>query len=161
MLRPILAALALALPFPAFAQDAPPVDHSQDLAWQNQQVLAVVGLKASEGWHWLGQMRWRRIEGDGTGAHPKPTDTVTIHYAGTLTDGTEFDSSWKRGEPATFPLPRLIKAWQMAVPMAGVGDTIEIAIPSDLGYGPKGKGPIPGNATLFFKIKLFGIEPAQ
>ena len=77
-----------------------------------------------------------------------------------IVDGKEFDSSWTRGEPATFPLNRLIKGWQVAVPKAGVGDTIEIAIPADLAYGPIGKGPIPGDATLFFKIELLGIEPA-
>ena len=59
--------------------------------------------------------------------------------------------------PATFPLGRLIRAWQLAVPQMGVGDTIEIAVPSDLGYGPQGGGPIPGGATLLFKIELLGI----
>ena len=85
-------------------------------------------------------------------------DRVTIHYAGTLTDGTTFDSSWDRGEPASFPLGRLIPAWQMAVPHMAVGDTIEIVVPADLAYGPGGKGPIPGNATLLFTIELVAIE---
>jgi FKBP-type peptidyl-prolyl cis-trans isomerase FkpA len=80
-----------------------------------------------------------------------------VHYEGTLVDGTKFDSSWDRGEPATFPLARLVKAWQLAIPQAGVGDTIEIAVPADLGYGPRGKGPIPGNATLLFRIELLAI----
>ena len=69
-----------------------------------------------------------------------------------------FDSSFERGEPVTFPLARLIPAWQLAVPQMGVGDTIEIAVPSDLGYGPEGAGPIPGGATLFFKIELLGVR---
>jgi FKBP-type peptidyl-prolyl cis-trans isomerase len=160
----LAAAVALMIPGAALAQEeAPPPapEMSQDAAWHNRQVLAVVGLKAADGWRALGTMRWRRIEGDGRGAHPSGTDTVKINYAGSFLDGTVFDSSWERGEPATFPLGRLIKAWQIAVPMAGVGDTIEVAIPADLGYGPKGKGPIPGDATLFFKIQLLGIEPAQ
>jgi FKBP-type peptidyl-prolyl cis-trans isomerase len=83
-------------------------------------------------------------------------DTVALHYAGTLIDGTEFDSSYG-GRPATFPLRQLIRAWQLAVPQMGVGDTIEIAVPSDLAYGPRGSGPIPGGATLLFKIELLGI----
>ncbi len=161
MHKVMLAAVALLGSAPALAQDArPPL--SQDTAWHNRQVLAVVGLKAADGWQPLpGNLRWRRIAGDGSGKHPTAADTVRINYAGTLTDGTEFDSSWKRGEPAVFPLGRLIKAWQVAVPMAGVGDTIELAIPADMAYGPLGKGPIPGDATLFFKIELLGIEPAQ
>jgi FKBP-type peptidyl-prolyl cis-trans isomerase FkpA len=133
-------------------------DTSQDAAWHNRQSLALAQLKASDGWQSLpGGLRWRRIKGDGTGKHPAVQDVVTIHYAGSLVDGTEFDSSYGRGEPATFPLGALIPAWQMAVPMMGVGDTIEIASPSDLAYGPAGKGPIPGGATLLFKIELLGI----
>lgn len=132
---------------------------SQDAAWHNRQSLALAQLKASDGWQSLpGNLRWRRVKGNGAGAHPTVEDTVTIHYAGTLIDGTEFDSSYARNEPATFPLGALIPAWQMAVPMMGVGDTIEIASPSDLAYGPVGKGPIPGGATLLFKIELLGIE---
>ena len=77
--------------------------------------------------------------------------------AGTLVDGTEFDSSVRRGQPATFPLRGLIRAWQLAVPMMAVGDTIEIAVPADMAYGPIGRGPIPGNATLLFRIELLEI----
>ena len=90
---------------------------------------------------------------------PLPTldDTVTLHYAGTFIDGAEFDSSYRRNEPATFPLRGLIRAWQLAVPMMAVGDTIEIAVPAAMGYGPVGRGPIPGGATLLFKIELLAI----
>jgi FKBP-type peptidyl-prolyl cis-trans isomerase len=138
----------------ACGQSAP----SQDTAWHNRQQLALASLKPADGWRPLeGGLRWRRIAGNGSGKHPSVEDTVTLHYAGSLIDGTEFDSSYKRGEPATFPLDRLIKAWQLAVPQMGVGDTIEIAVPADLGYGPLGKGPIPGGATLLFKIELLGI----
>jgi FKBP-type peptidyl-prolyl cis-trans isomerase FkpA len=142
----------------AVALQAGGQDPSQDAAWHNRQMLALVQLKASDGWQTLpGNLRWRRIKGDGSGKHPTVQDVVKIHYAGTLVDGTEFDSSYTRGEPATFPLGALIPAWQMAVPMMGVGDTIEIATPSDLAYGPVSKGPIPGGATLLFKIELLGI----
>lgn len=132
---------------------------SQDVAWHNGQMLALAQLKGEDGWRSTPEgLRWRRVKGDGSGARPTVADTVTLHYAGTLTDGTEFDSSWARGEPATFPLGALIKAWQIAVPNMGVGDTIEIAAPSTIAYGPRGKGPIPGGATLLFKIELLGIE---
>ncbi|MES2441946.1 MAG: FKBP-type peptidyl-prolyl cis-trans isomerase [Pseudomonadota bacterium] len=145
----------------ACAQDAPPSeDHSQDAAWHNRQMLAVASLKAADGWGVLpGNVRWRRTAGNGAGAHPAVTDTVRIHYTGTFIDGTQFDTS-VGGPPAEFPLDRLIKAWQVAVPMAGVGDTIEIVAPADMAYGPTTRGPIPGGATLKFTIQLLGIVPA-
>lgn len=143
----------------ASAQTLP--DTAQDTAWHNRQSLALASRKGSEGWHSLeGGLRWRRIAGNGSGKHPSVEDVVTLHYAGTLADGTPFDSSYERGEPARFPLDRLIKAWQIAVPLMGVGDVVEIAVPSELGYGPVGKGPIPGGATLLFKIELLGIGGA-
>jgi len=133
-------------------------DPAQSAAWHNKQMLALAERSGAQGWHAMeGGLKWRRIKGDGTGRHPTVNDVVTLHYAGSLIDGTEFDSSYARGEPATFPLRALIPAWQMAVPQMGVGDTIEIALPSDLGYGPRGKGPIPGGATLLFKIELIEI----
>jgi FKBP-type peptidyl-prolyl cis-trans isomerase FkpA len=139
------------------AQDVPQ-DVSQDAAWHNRQQLALASRTAKDGWRSIeGGIRWRRTAGNGSGRHPTTADDVTIHYAGSFVDGTEFDSSYGRGEPATFPLGKLIKAWQLAVPLMGVGDTIEIAVPAELGYGPKGKGPIPGGATLLFKIELLGI----
>jgi FKBP-type peptidyl-prolyl cis-trans isomerase len=155
-----LAVLALAgTSSAAMAQDDPaPAVTPQDAAWHNRQVLAVVGLKAADGWSILpGDVRWRRTAGNGSGKHPAVSDTVKIHYTGKFIDGTTFDTS-VGGEPAVFPLGRLIKAWQLAVPMAGVGDTIEIAVPADMAYGPVGRGPIPGNATLIFTIQLLGIE---
>ncbi|RYD67037.1 MAG: FKBP-type peptidyl-prolyl cis-trans isomerase [Sphingomonadales bacterium] len=143
----------------ASAQTAP--DTSQDTAWHNRQSLALASRKGSEGWRSLdGGLRWRRIAGDGSGKHPTIQDMVKLHYAGTLADGTPFDSSYERGEPASFPLGQLIEAWQLAVPLMGVGDTVEIAVPAELGYGPVGKGPIPGGATLLFKIELLGIGGA-
>mgnify|MGYP000390822180 CR=1 FL=1 len=95
------------------------------------------------------------------GADVDVDESIPVHpvedYVGTLVDGTKFDSSYDRGEPATFPLNRLVKGWQLAIPQMGVGETIEIAIPSDLAYGPVGRGPIPGNATLVFKVELIAI----
>ncbi|QYU66813.1 FKBP-type peptidyl-prolyl cis-trans isomerase [Leptolyngbya sp. 15MV] len=149
-------AIGVLMLVPALAQQPDP---AQDAAWHNAQQAALAALRAEDGWRALGGgLQWRRVAGDGSGAKPVVADTVTVHYAGTLVDGTTFDSSWDRGEPATFPLARLVKAWQLAIPQMGVGDTIEIAVPADLGYGPRGRGPIPGNATLMFRIELIAIE---
>ena len=151
-------AAALAATAAVLAQDAAAPGPSQDAAWHNGQSLALAERQASDGWGYLpGGVLWRRVKGDGTGARPTVNDTVTLHYVGTLVDGTEFDSSVRRGQPATFPLRGLIPAWQEAVPMMGVGDTIEIAVPADQAYGPVGRGPIPGGATLLFRIELLGI----
>ena len=154
-----LAALAALSAAPAFAQVEPAgPGPSQDAAWHNRQMLALAERQAVDGWSYLpGGLLWRRVAGDGSGARPTVDDTVTLHYVGTLVDGTEFDSSVRRGQPATFPLRALIPAWQAAVPMMAVGDTIEIASPADLAYGPIGRGPIPGGATLLFRIELLAI----
>jgi FKBP-type peptidyl-prolyl cis-trans isomerase len=142
------------------AQDTPP-DRSQDIAWMNAQQAYLAGLSREDGWRAMpGGLKWRYVDYAGSSDKPRVEDTVTVHYAGTFLDGETFDSSFDRGEPATFPLGRLIKAWQMAIPEMGVGDTIEIAAPADLAYGPGGKGPIPGGATLLFTVKLLAIEPA-
>lgn len=136
-------------------------DLSQDVAWHNRQMLALAGRHGGNGWHVTASgLRWRRIAGDGSGAHPGPTDRVTVHYTGTFTDGTEFDSSVKRGEPATFPLDRVIRGWQEGVQLMAVGDRVEFAIPQELAYGPKGRGPIPGGATLLFTVELIAIDSA-
>ncbi len=152
----VLAVIAAHSLQPARSQDRAP-DRSQDAAWVNQQQLALAQRSGAQGWQVLeGGLRFRRIKGDGAGQHPTVADQVTIQYVGQLADGTEFDSSYG-GPPATFPLGRLIRAWQIALPLAGVGDTIEIAVPAELGYGAEGAGPIPGGATLLFKIELVGI----
>ncbi len=163
IVRTALAALLLAAPATLSAQEEPAgTGLSQDSAWLNRQMSALASRQASDGWQWMeGGLLWRRIAGDGSGAHPTIRDTVTLNYAGTLVDGSTFDNSWARGRPATFPLRQLVEAWQMAVPQMGVGDTIELAVPSDLGYGPFGAGPIPGGATLLFKIELIGIVPTS
>lgn len=129
-----------------------------DTEYLNAQQLYLYTLKPSDGWHTEPSgLRWRRVKGDGSGAKPLVTDTVTLHYTGTFIGGDKFDSSVDRGEPATFPLQRLIKGWQEAVPLMGIGDIFEIALPMELAYGPTGKGPIPPGATLLFTIELLGI----
>ena len=154
-----LAGAAVAFQAVTAQEEAP--DRSQDIAWMNAQQAYLAGLRAEDGWRSMdGGLRWRYVTYAGSDRKPRLSDRVTVHYAGTFIDGTTFDSSYDRGEPATFPLGRLVEAWQMAIPQMGVGDTIEIAAPADLAYGPKGKGPIPGGATLLFKVELIDIEPA-
>ena len=94
------------------------------------------------------------------GAKPTATDTVKVHYKGTLIDGTEFDSSYNRGEPIEFPLNRVIAGWTEGVQLMSVGSKFKFVIPSELAYGPQGTGPIPGNATLIFEVELLDIVAA-
>ena len=92
---------------------------------------------------------------EGNGASPGPTDTVTVHYRGTLLDGTEFDSSYKRGKPASFPVNRVIPGWTEALQLMREGDKWELTIPPELGYGSRGAGrSIPGDAVLIFEVEL-------
>ena len=99
---------------------------------------------------------------EGEGAKPKATDTVKVHYKGTLVDGKEFDSSYKRGEPISFPLNRVIKGWTEGLQLMPIGSTYRFFIPSDLGYGDTGSGPnIPGGAALIFDVELIDINPGK
>jgi len=95
---------------------------------------------------------------EGKGEHPKATDTVKVHYHGTLIDGTVFDSSVKRGEPATFPLNQVIKCWTEAVPLLKVGGKSKVVCPSAIAYGDRGSPPtIKPGATLIFEVELLEI----
>jgi FKBP-type peptidyl-prolyl cis-trans isomerase FklB len=94
----------------------------------------------------------------GTGPKPAVTDTVVCNYRGTFINGTEFDSSYKRNQPATFPLNGVIKGWTEALQLMPVGSKWQLVIPSDLAYGPSGRGPIPPNATLIFEVELLSIQ---
>ena len=148
-IRPLLAlsttalALTLALPLPAEAQTPDPLKAA---AAEAGAVTTPTGLV------------YRSLK-DGTGASPTAADSVKVHYRGTLTDGTEFDSSIKRGQPAEFPLGRVIKCWTEGVQRMKVGGKAKLTCPSAIAYGERGTpgGPIPPNATLVFEVELLGI----
>jgi FKBP-type peptidyl-prolyl cis-trans isomerase FkpA len=96
----------------------------------------------------------------GTGASPAATDVVKVHYRGTFPDGREFDSSLKRGQPAEFPLNRVIRCWTEGVQLMQVGGKAQLICPASIAYGERGTpgGPIPPNATLHFEVELLGIS---
>lgn len=94
----------------------------------------------------------------GEGPRPAASDTVTVHYRGTLLSGEEFDSSYARGEPATFQLDKVIPGWTEGLQLMPVGSKFVFYIPSDLAYGPNGGGPIGPNATLVFEVELQDIQ---
>jgi FKBP-type peptidyl-prolyl cis-trans isomerase FklB len=96
---------------------------------------------------------------EGTGPKPTPSDSVTCNYRGTLVDGTEFDSSYKHGQPATFPVARVIKGWIEALQLMPTGSKWQIFIPSDLAYGERGSGTNIGpNATLIYEVELLSVQ---
>jgi len=101
------------------------------------------------------------VEKEGTGAKPKATDTVKVNYLGTKIDGTKFDSSYDRGQPATFPLNGVIKGWSEGLQLMPVGSKYKFYVPADLAYGENAPGPIGPNATLIFEVELLGIEDAS
>ncbi|MEL4387830.1 FKBP-type peptidyl-prolyl cis-trans isomerase [Shewanella xiamenensis] len=96
-------------------------------------------------------------QGSGT-VHPKASDTVTVHYHGTLIDGTVFDSSVERGEPIAFPLDRVIKGWTEGVQLMVEGDKYRFFIPSELAYGNRSTGKIGGGSVLIFDVELLKIN---
>ena len=95
---------------------------------------------------------------DGKGKSPKASDTVTVNYAGTLIDGTEFDSSYKRGQPVSFPVGGVIKGWTEALQLMKEGSKWQLVIPSDLAYGEQGRPGIPPNSVLIFEVELISIK---
>ena len=102
-----------------------------------------------------------KVEKEGTGATPKATDTVVVNYEGTLVDGTKFDSSYDRKEPATFPLNRVIPGWTEAVQLMKVGSKYQVVIPPELAYGEQDTPTIPANSTLVFEIELMSVKTEQ
>ena len=95
---------------------------------------------------------------EGSGKTPKATDSVTVHYRGTLVDGKEFDSSHKRGQPTTFEVGKVIRGWTEALQLMKEGSKWQLFIPSALGYGDRGAGPVPPNSTLIFEVELLAVK---
>ncbi|MCK6262775.1 FKBP-type peptidyl-prolyl cis-trans isomerase [Vibrio sp. ZSDE26] len=99
-----------------------------------------------------------QVHEDGRGKKPATTDTITVHYRGMLTDSTSFDSSYDRGEPATFPLAQVIEGWTEGLQHVNVGSKVTLVIPPELAYGDQSTPSIPGSSTLVFDIELLSIE---
>lgn len=98
---------------------------------------------------------------EGTGIKPAATDSVTCHYRGTFLDGTEFDNSYSRGTPVTFPLNRVIPGWTEGLQLMSVGSKYKLYIPYTLGYGPADYNGIPGGSTLIFDVELLDVKKTQ
>ena len=122
----------------------------------------LAGNKKKEGVDTLPSDLQYKIITAGNGEKPKSSDTVTTHYRGTLIDGTEFDSSHKRGQPASFPVTGVIAGWTEALQLMPVGSKWQLFVPSNLAYGPRGAGQMIGpNATLIFEVELLSIQAGE
>lgn len=120
---------------------------------------AFLAAKAKEpGVQSLGGGLLYKVLKQGNGAQPKATSMATVDYEGKLIDGTVFDSSYQRGEPAQFPVSGVVAGWQIALKAMHAGDEWEVYIPQYLGYGEQGTGNIPPYSTLVFKIALKSVE---
>jgi hypothetical protein len=95
---------------------------------------------------------------EGTGAMPSASDVVSVNYRGTLIDGTEFDSSYKRGQPASFPVNGVIKGWTEALQLMKTGSKWKLFIPADLAYGESGQRGIPPDSVLVFEVELLSVQ---
>ena len=144
----IVAAVALAMVSPAYSADAAAAgaEFLKDNAKKEGVKTTASGLQY-------------KVIKEGEGKSPKATDTVRVHYRGTLLNGTEFDSSIKRGEPAEFPLNGVIKGWTEGVQLMKEGAKYQFFIPANLAYGERGTpgGPIGPNETLIFEIELLKV----
>ena len=143
-----------------------------DLRKRQEAKMAVVGdANKKEGDEFLAQNKTKegvvtlpsglqyKILKEGTGPKPSASDSVVCNYKGTLIDNTEFDSSYKRGQPATFPVGQVIKGWTEVLQLMPVGSKWQVFVPSDLAYGPRAPGGTIGpNATLIFEIELLSIQ---
>ncbi len=117
--------------------------------------------KAKEGVVALDSGLQYKVVVEGTGKQPKETETVRVHYKGTLLDGTEFDSSYQRGEPAEFALNRVIQGWTEGLQLMKEGAKWVLYIPADLAYGPRGSGVIEPHSTLIFEVELLQVLGEQ
>lgn len=116
--------------------------------------------KGKEGWKTTASGLQYKVEKEGSGASPKDGDIVKVHYTGTFLSGEKFDSSRDKGEPIEFPVNGVIPGWTEALKIMKPGAKYQLAIPSDLAYGPGGKGQIAPNSTLLFDVELLDVKPA-
>ncbi|MBB5745952.1 FKBP-type peptidyl-prolyl cis-trans isomerase [Brevundimonas variabilis] len=131
--------------------------------WEAGQAAYLAWNGARKGWTTTASgLQYRRVgKAAPNGAQPVATDTVRVHYAGTFIDNREFDSSYSRGEPASFPLNRVIKGWTEGVALMREGETYQFVIPADLAYGARWVGQdIPPNSVLKFQVELLAVNPA-
>lgn len=141
-----------------------PVGEASQANWNagNAAYLAWNGVRS--GWTTTESgLQYRRIgPAQAEGRQPVSTDTVRVHYRGTFIDGREFDSSWSRGEPAEFPLNRVIRGWTEGVALMREGERFEFVIPASLGYGDRwvGGGDLPPGSTLLFTVELLEVKTA-
>lgn len=136
-------------------------ERMRELGAKNKQAGAafLAENKKKEGVKVLPSGLQYKIIKEGAGKMPKADDTVTVNYRGTLIEGTEFDSSYKRGEPATFPVKGVIKGWTEALQLMKVGSTWQLFVPPELAYGEQAAGRVIGpNSTLIFEVELLGIK---
>jgi len=148
MLRNFLLAAALACAGPILSIQ--PAEASMDYLADNAKKDGVTVTASG--------LQYEILE-EGTGASPNATDTVEVHYEGTLTDGKKFDSSYDRGQTIEFPLNGVIPGWTEGVQLMKEGGKYRFTIPSDLAYGPRGiPGTIPGGATLVFVVELVKVK---
>lgn len=167
MRRPLLV-LALAGLLAACASPPPPVPAAppagDQAAWETAQAAYLAWNGERRGWTTTASgLQHRRIgAAKPEGAQPSGADVVVVHYRGTFIDGREFDSSYERGEPAEFPLNRVIRGWTEGVALMRAGETFEFVIPAELAYGPRGAGggEIPPNSALRFTVELLEVKPA-
>ena len=140
-------------------QDAATAEKASIEARQMAKEEAFLAQKAKEpGIQSLGGGLLYKVLRAGKGAQPTSTSMVTVDYEGKLIDGTIFDSSYQRGEPASFPVSGVVAGWQIALKAMHVGDEWEVYIPQYLGYGENGTNNIPPYSTLIFKISLKSVE---
>jgi FKBP-type peptidyl-prolyl cis-trans isomerase FkpA len=149
-MRPLLMLFFVLLVSCSSPTPAPP-DAEANKAYLEKAAAAPGATKTASG------LIYRELRA-GSGTSPIPTDTVKVHYRGILVNGVEFDSSYKRNEPAKFPLNRVISCWTEGVQKMKVGGKSELVCPASIGYGEQGMPPdIPGGSTLIFEIELLGI----